>query len=134
MTTKLSTLHAPPFHFLFIHSAGIPLRGYVVTRAAWHSPPTQNPVSTLFRSFSEGFLVCDLNRRRWIGRFTQPSDGLYTSVVASPDGRFFVANGFLRNSKGAGGRYQYELLIYDLRSLPHDLPDRRELLPAGLDE
>lgn len=130
--TALPALHAPPFHNISFQVSKTPQRGWVVIHGSGRPRPAKNLLSLFTSAFfrTDVFLVADLDQRSWIGRYDQPPEGIYLNLFASPDGRFFAANGFLRNSKGAGGRYQQELLIYDLRSLPHDLQDGRELSPG----
>jgi WD40 repeat protein len=71
------------------------------------------------------FLVCDLRNPRSVSDFPQPAEGIYRELYMSPDGRFFAASGFLKE-KNPSGRYQLELLIYDVRSMPRAVQGDRD--------
>jgi hypothetical protein len=114
----LPGLYAPKFHFTGFRSCCDQPRGRLIVDGI--SQAVRRSLAALFDAPHRVFLVCDLDAERWIGRYVQPADGIYHDLWVSPDGRYFAAYGFLKNYK-KGGRYQHELLIYDLRSLPHDI-------------
>ena len=114
----LAGLNAPQWHHILFESCCDQPRGRLIVAGTWHR--LEMIRAGLLNAHPHVFLVCDLDARRWIGRYVQPSDGIYHTLWVSPDGRYFAAYGFLKDSK-KGGRYQHDLLIYDLRSLPHDI-------------
>lgn len=122
---RLRDWRAPAGHFIRSGIGGAPRHDRFIVAGSWHPPLKRGLVSLFAGLFKKrsGFVVGDLRTKRWIARFTCPPEGIYVHApVVSPDGRFFAASGFLRDTK-SGGRYQQELLIFDLRSLPrHGAP------------
>ncbi len=72
--------------------------------------------------------VYDLATERWTAIAMHPQDVLAHEHAVSANGDVMALSGFLKNSK-VSGRFQQELLIYDLRRTPDTqlaLPQKRK--------
>lgn len=120
---RLQQWHPPVGHTAGHGNRGVPQRGPVIVARSLRIASVPGPTGVLTSTLSgpEAFLVGDSSSERWIGRYTRPSEAIRLGEIwISPDARFFATAGVIPDSSVVG-RYQQELLIYDLRSLPHDI-------------
>jgi len=115
----LSTVQPPAWHNHYFIGCSDERNHRYILEGIHHSLARPWPTHTRV------FLLRDTASSRWIGRYVMPDNWICLQLCASPDGRWFAAHGF-RGGNKISGQYEQELLIYDLRLLPHDELDLSE--------
>lgn len=70
--------------------------------------------------FPNSVLVRDITRKRWVAELKFPAQFIAPKPEPSPDGRWLAVVAFQAQGTGPGARYEYELILYDLRELRGD--------------